>query len=180
MEQPVCRSSYILYGEAYQKPARGTQLKTLHGKTIRYEGRHLSCHPHRIHRNCFSCLLRRGFEWAVIWHMHDFINPLIEYEIQSDAIQFEAIKVLPFWNDALPEHRMHLVKRFFVENSTTKEPFYAFWVCETMYSEVSVIAINGDRDHPRKLKIHEVAAPLKKCLKTYIGIQDTPCIQYTI
>ncbi len=29
-----------------------------------------------------------------------------------------------------------------------------------IYSEVSVIAVNGDRDHPRKLKIREVAAPL--------------------
>ncbi len=28
------------------------------------------------------------------------------------------------------------------------------------YSEASVIAVNGDRDHPRKLKIREVAAPL--------------------
>ncbi len=28
------------------------------------------------------------------------------------------------------------------------------------YSEASVIAVNGDRDHKRKLKIREVAAPL--------------------
>ncbi len=28
------------------------------------------------------------------------------------------------------------------------------------YSEASVIAVNVDRDHPRKLKIREVAAPL--------------------
>ncbi len=48
----------------------------------------------------------------------------------------------------------------------------------SVYSEVSVIAVNGDRDHPRKLKIREVAAPLKKCLKTYIGVQDTPL--YTV
>ncbi len=27
------------------------------------------------------------------------------------------------------------------------------------YSEASVIAVNGDRDHPRKLKIREEAAP---------------------
>ncbi len=33
------------------------------------------------------------------------------------------------------------------------------------YSEVSVIVVNGDRDHPRKLKIREVATPHKKCLK---------------
>ncbi len=29
-----------------------------------------------------------------------------------------------------------------------------------LYSEASVIAVNGDRDHPRKLKIREAAAPL--------------------
>ncbi len=28
------------------------------------------------------------------------------------------------------------------------------------YGEATVIAVNGDRDHPRKLKIREVAAPL--------------------
>ncbi len=30
MEQPVRRSSYIFYGEGFQKPARGSQLKTLY------------------------------------------------------------------------------------------------------------------------------------------------------
>ncbi len=31
---------------------------------------------------------------------------------------------------------------------------------EKKYSEASVIAVNGDRDHSQKLKIREVAAPL--------------------
>ncbi len=43
----------------------------------------------------------------------------------------------------------------------------------TEYSEVSVIAVNGDRDHPRKLRIREVAAPLKKCLKNVYRLPIT-------